>query len=125
MNVVFKESNFNRIESMIKEIEGRSTERRLNVDDINYALKEVENRFHVKKKYMKGVKVEVDIHAQHFPRGYKWTPMSTHFEAEHTGTYWKIIAIYRSRCRDTMKKFNVYAIPPDTRMAVIGSLLSF
>lgn len=88
------------VEDMIKKAEGRATVRRITYSDIEHALKKVEEhitQFSTKSDAY-GTKVYVDVNSQKFPSAYKYTPESTHFEAELKRSGWKITKVYRDEC---------------------------
>lgn len=94
---------------MIEQAEGRSTARKITYKDIVRALEEVEEhitRFSTKTDAI-GTVVHVDWNAQKFPNAYKYTPESTHFDAELKSGGWKITKIYRSICGTCLYKLDL------------------
>lgn len=87
-----------KLESAIKEAEGKANVRCINVEGVIDTLLEVEDKLGISKKALNGVKVHVDIHGQSFPSAYKFTPMSTQFEAVMKNGAWRITEISRRRC---------------------------
>lgn len=83
----------------IKEAEGKARERTITADQIVAAVSEIDQKLSISKKAMEGLTVDVDINAQDFPHAYKFTPMSSQFQAEFKNGSWRIICIARDRCR--------------------------
>lgn len=95
-----KISNMGKLETMIREAEGRASARLLTVEDIVDALEAVEQRLLLvsTKTDALGTSVEVDVNHQDFPRAYKYTPESTHFCAKLQSNGWKVYMIQRDTC---------------------------
>lgn len=62
--MLIKESNKERINQFIAESEGRARERKITYRDLEEAVKTVERKLNIPKKYMEGIEVDVDINAQ-------------------------------------------------------------
>lgn len=88
-----------KIAEEITTVEGKAQARCIDPFDIAAALERVENKLNIPKKYMEGIKVDVDIWAQNFPNAYQYKPMSTHFSAEYKNSRWTLTDIFRSGCR--------------------------
>lgn len=96
----YKKEN-EKLMELIHEAEGRSYERTITAPDIIKMLNRIESHIleFSTKKDAYGTTVSVDIHAQNFARAYRFTPMSTHFDAVWESNGWKITNIYRSQTR--------------------------
>lgn len=97
--IIVNEANMSKIEAVINEVQGRSTERLITSDNIVKELDTVEKKLGITKKAMEGIQVDIDVHAQDFPKAYKWTPMSTRFCATYRGGKWRVTDIGRHACR--------------------------
>ena len=79
--------NTEKLEGALKEAQGRATARTIDVERILDVLKYVEKRLGIGKAALKGTKVHF-TGAEKFAKAYRFTPESTHFEAEHNGKTW-------------------------------------
>lgn len=122
--IVFKESNYPKIEDEIKAVEGKATARRITTALIAYEIAKIERELSIPKKYMKGVKAHVDYNAQSFPKAYKYTPVSTHVKLEHTGSYWKVVDIWRDECQISGREI-VLTLTEDAKSAIIAKYTHF
>ena len=91
-------SDYKKVYDAIRENDPRSKERYLTVQLILDNLIQIEKELKVTKKAMNGIKIHADIHAQSFPRSYKYTPYSTHFDAEFKNGNWILTNISREKC---------------------------
>ena len=98
--------NTEKLIAAIAAAEGRAKIRTINADDIVAVLTEVDERLEIisTKTDAIGTIVDIDIHAQHFPNAYKYTPESTQFTAKLTRNGWSITGICRSRTRAPSKR---------------------
>lgn len=83
----------------IEEAEGRARERVLYASEAIAVLLKVEDWLGLKKKDLEGVSVTINVHAQEFPRAYKWKPEATIFSATYKSGSWRITKIWRDDCR--------------------------
>ena len=90
-----------KIRAAIHAAEGRATVRTITEEDIINSLKKIENTLAIPKKSMENLAVTCDPNAQSFPNAYKFTPMSTCFDARFSGGKWRITKIYRAKCDKT------------------------
>jgi hypothetical protein len=86
------------IDESIKAVEGRASARTITAREMLDAVKRLEDKLSIPKKYMVGTKAVIDVNAQDFPSAYKYTPMSTIFEMERRPTGWFVTGIRRSSC---------------------------
>lgn len=85
-----------KLTSAIEAAEGRAKMRRVSAEFIRDVLERVEREVPTKKALV-GTKVHY-TGAERFPRAYKYTAESTHFDAEYTASGWKVTDIYRAVC---------------------------
>lgn len=123
--IIIKESNFPRINAEIEAVEKRCTVRTIdNAETIAKALTKIENRLNIPKKHMKGIKADIDLHAQTFPNAYKGRPESTHFTATYTGTAWKLESVERWYTRGPSQRYRV-ELTEEAKKAIIDRMSEF
>lgn len=123
--IIIKESNFPRINAEIEAVEKRCTVRTIdNAETIAKALARIEDRLNIPKKYMKGIKADIDLHAQTFPNAYKGRPESTHFTATYTGTAWKLESVERWYTRGPSQRYRV-ELTEEAKKAIIDRMSEF
>lgn len=105
-----------KIDDVIKEIEGKATARTITAADIIEELYTYENTLGIPKKYMEGIKVTINPHAQQFPGAYKYTPMSTKAQAVYKNGSWRIFDVYRGKCTNTRISAD---LPKETKDKII------
>ena len=91
----------------ISRVEGRASARTIAPDNIMEALETVEKELGITKKALDGCKISVDYNAQDFPNAYKYTPVSTHFDAEFRSGSWRITDISREKTRRLKERYHV------------------
>lgn len=87
--------NEEKLTAAIKAAEGRATARTISAAGIRHVLEMIR----VPKSKLHGTRVYYDG-AEKFSSAYKYTPESTHFEAENVNGKWYVTAVYRDRCPD-------------------------
>lgn len=97
--MLIKESNRGKIEAMIEEAQKRARERKVDFDDIVKALDDIEKSLGIAKKSMIGITADIDIHAQDFPKAYKYTPESTQVMLVRKTSGWDLISVERWHTR--------------------------
>lgn len=97
--------NADKINDAIIAAEGRARVRCISAEGIEKACAKAFDHFDITKKALEGVKISVDIHAQHFPNAYKYTPESTQFCAVYKRGAWYLTDIYRGVCRAPSQQF--------------------
>ena len=112
--------NRDKLEVALKEVQGRATARTIDVDRILGVLKYVEKRLGIGKAALKGTKVHF-TGAEEFAKAYRFTPESTHFEAEHNGKTWFVTSIVRDTCPQRQDAIDV-ALSDTAKDAVLKSL---
>ena len=125
--IIIKDTNKEKIESAIKEAEGRAKERLICFADIESAIKEIEKKFHcVTKKSMEGLSIIVDPYAQKYPKAYKYTPESTQFLLTFEKGSWRLRWVAR-RAQDKycVKSYEVVAMPEDLINAIVKDYMKF
>lgn len=123
--IIINETNKTKIENAISEAEGRATCRTITFDNIVRATEVIEKKLGVPKKYLEGVRYNVDIHAQNFPNAYKYRAESTHFTIEFSKGKWRVITIGRSYTRRSGHEYQCIIMPEETKEKVIENLMSF
>lgn len=100
--------------------QGRAKTRTITVEDIQHAAAEVESRLDIPRTKMAGVQADVDIHADIYPRAYKYRPESTQFTLTWTAS--GCFATHISRCTTggTRKQYAV-RLTDDARAAILAA----
>ena len=120
LKIKINKGNTGKIEDAIKAAEGRATARTINAGWIMNSVERVEDALNIPKTHMKGIRVDVDPHAQSFPRAYKYTPESTQFTAIHNGKEWELTDISRRPCRGCTQEFSI-TLTDEAKEAIIKS----
>lgn len=87
--------NIGKLETAIKEAEGKATARTITAPEIQYILHEIEDG--IAKKKLHGTRVHY-TGAEYFPKSYKYRPESTHWVAENINGKWYVVEIFRGIC---------------------------
>ena len=112
--------NTEKLEGALKEAQGKATARTIDVDRILGVLKYVEKRLGIGKAALKGTKVHF-TGAEKFAKAYRFTPESTHFEAEYNGKTWFVTSITRDTCPQRQDAIEV-TLSDTAKDAVLKSL---
>lgn len=88
-----------KLESTIREAEGRATARTITPENIIDALLHIEKKLDVSRAALEGTTATVDYNAQIFPAAYKYTPESTIFAAVYRRGSWRVTDICRAATR--------------------------
>lgn len=125
--IIIKESNKERIESAIREAEGKAKVRTIDYNIIKMMIGKIEKKFNFAlKKEMEGLEVIADFHAHSYPRAYKYGPESTFVRMKYNKCSWRLTDIYRSTQRkDRSDEFWVTAMPEALEKSVIYHYISF
>lgn len=123
--IIVNETNKAKIENAIAEAEGKATCRTISFDTIVCATKVIEKRLGVPKKYLEGVRYDVDWHAQTFPKAYKYRAESTQFIVEFSKGKWRVCNIERYYTRTNGHDYKCLEMPEETKKAVIENLMDF
>lgn len=115
--ILNSESKMHQLQKELDEIQKRCKARTISAADVAYILNGVEKALGISKKAMKGVTVRYSG-AETFPSAYKHTPESTHFDAEYTGTCWKVVSINRTTCPNRIKNTQV-VLTDEAKKAII------
>ena len=118
-SIIINDTNKPKIESLIKEIEGKSTMRTISYTDIVNATQRIEKFLGIPRKYLEGVRYDVDVHAQNFPNAYKYRAESTQFTVEYSKGKWRVDAIMRAYTRRAGHQFEPLTIPESTITALV------
>ena len=119
--IIIKPENKAEICGAIFEAEGRAKVRTLTYEDMERAIKKIENKLEIPKKHMIGIKADCDMNAQSFPRAYKYTPESTQFGLEYTSSGWKVTWIRRDVCWNVSSKHIKLYLTDDAKEAIAKS----
>lgn len=118
------EANRAKIEEFAAKVEGRARERRLTFSDLAFHFELLEKKFGlVPKKYLEGLKVEINVNAQKFPKSYKFDPQATLVWVTRQGGHWLITDISRAKC--TTHTFRILEFPDELKKAIIKSMEVF
>lgn len=111
MKVIVKESNREKIDAIIAEVEGRAQSRCIRSDAVLYIAEVLDKKLLplICKKNLKGTKACVDYHAQDFAKAYraKGTPRSTWIELEHNGKDWVLTDVKRDSTASRASAFRI------------------
>ena len=99
--------NRDKLQAALNEVQGKSRERTITVDDIIYSVKDVEETLGIPKKYLTGIKVASDQCCQNFPNAYKYTPYSTQFGMERTSSGWFLTWVERKPTKRAGNYYNL------------------
>ena len=122
--IVISEKNRDRLDCAISEIQKRTSEREIDVNDLFRAISEVENKLGIPKCSMIDTKVYVDMNAQEFPNAYRHTPYSTQFTMRKTAKGWNLIDVKRGICRRPSSRY-ILVLSNDAKNAIIESKTHF
>lgn len=106
-SIIINKTNKMRIEAIITEAQGRARERLLTFADIVKATEKIEKKLGITKKSLEGTIADIDIHAQDFPRAYKYRAESTHFSAEYRGGKWRLNSVIRYYTRGRLHTYQI------------------
>lgn len=102
--IIFKESNFEKVQKELDNVQKLSKARTVSIKDIKEFLEKAVEKLGIPKKYMNGISVTIDVNDQDFPAAYSYTPESTIIQAVYKNSNWKITDIYRGRTRGAGKE---------------------
>lgn len=118
----FTEANYDKIAAAIKLAEGRAKERTVNVEGIANAIDTIEQKLEIPKKSMIGVTVIIDLNAQNFAKGYRYTPQSTKVKLIRKKTCWCILNIWRGYTESPTRRY-AFTFTEEAKEAIIASKL--
>lgn len=124
-SIIINETNKAKIETAIQEAEGRATMRTISYNGIVRATQRIEQKLGVPKKYLEGVRFDVDFHAQNFPNAYKYRAESTHFVVEYSKGKWRVVSIERAYTRTAGHDFVCLTMPEETKRAIVEKMMNF
>lgn len=123
--IIVNETNRCTIDALIIGVEGRATSRTIGYEHIVDACKNIEMKLGIPKKYLEGVRFDVDIHAQNFPKAYKYCAESTQFIIEYSGGKWRLLEIERYYTRAAGHAYECRLMPEATRQKIVEVHLCF
>lgn len=124
-SIIINETNKAKIETVIQEVEGKASVRTITYNDIVKATQRIEKKLGIPKKYMEGVRYDVDLHAQNFPKAYKYRAESTQFIVEFSKGKWRLISIERYYTRTAGHDFRCVTMPEETKKAIVETMMDF
>lgn len=111
MKVIVKESNKEKIDAIIVEVEGRAQSRCIGSDAVLYIAEVLDKKLLplICKKNLKGTKAQVDFNAQDFAKAYraKGTPRSTWVTLEYNGKEWVLTEVKRDSTASSASAFRI------------------
>ena len=124
-SIIINETNKDKIKAAIQEVEGKATARTIVYDDLVRATKYIEKMLRVPKKYLEGIRFDVDLHAQNFPKKYKYRAESTQFVIEFSKGKWRLVSIERYYTRTAGHDYRCIAMSEETKRAIIETMMDF
>lgn len=122
--IVISIKNRDRLSQAIADVQEKTKEREIDVDDLFRAINDVERELGIPKCSMIDTKVYVDMNAQEFPNAYKYTPYSTQFTMRKTAKGWNLIDIRREICKRPSNRY-ILVLSNDAKEAIIESKTHF
>ena len=111
MKIIVKESNKEKIDAVITEVEGRAQSICIGSDAVLYIAEVLDKKLLalVCKKNLKGTKAHVDFNAQDFAKAYraKGTPRSTWVTLEYNGKEWVLTEVKRDSTASSASAFRI------------------
>lgn len=124
-SIIINETNKERIAAAIRDVEGKSSARTIVYDDIVRATQRIEKKLGIPKKHMEGIRFDVDLHAQNFPKKYKYRAESTQFVIEFSKGKWRLVSIERYYTRTAGHDYRCIFMPEETKRAIIETVMDF
>ena len=126
VGIIFKSENKDKINAAILSAEGRATVRCITYESVVNECAKIEARLGIGKAAMNGVVYDVDYHAQHFARAYKYTPMSTQFTLTYKNGTWRVSDIRRANTRTSAnREFVAKELPQAAVDAILDNVRCF
>lgn len=124
-SIIINETNKDKIKAAIQEVEGKATARTIDYDDIIRATQRIEKMLGIPKKYLEGIRYDVDIYAQNFPKAYKYRAESTQFVIEYLKGKWRLVSVERAYTRTAGHDYKCLTMPEETKKAIIETKMDF
>ena len=126
VGIIVKKENKDKINAAILSAEGRATVRCITYESVVNECAKIEARLGIGKAAMNGVVYDVDYHAQHFARAYKYTPMSTQFTLTYKNGTWRVSDIRRANTRTSAnREFVAKELPQAAVDAILDNVRCF
>ena len=107
MNIKCADVNEQKINQLIKYVEGKARERVISYQTMKRELNDVLVRLKITKIALEGTTVLINANACSFSQSYNGIPMSTFFIAKMKRGTWNIIEIERRRCSNVTARFSL------------------
>ena len=117
-------SVLNNVRALLDDVQQKSQVRTIDADGIVTALRNVADKLGITEKAMNGITITVDLNAQDFPSGYKYTPYSTVFTAEFHNNAWYITDICRAETHKE-KRAVIVEHTEESRAAILERFTQF
>lgn len=125
MKIIVKESNKDRINKEINNVQAGCSVRLIDYRDLETAIEDIENKLKIPKRAMKGIVAWVDPWAQHFPNAYQYPPKSTKVKLTRFSSGWALTHVCRSTCGNTPNKRYALQLPEEAKEAIINNYKKF
>lgn len=97
--IVINEKNRERIAAALEEVQKRSKERTITVDQIMATPARLMDNYDIPAKAFDGSEFSIDLNAQDFPNAYKYRAQSTQYEIKHYSGTFHLMDIERNDTR--------------------------
>lgn len=101
-NAYTKSPSYIKLETLLKENQGKARERLVTVSDILGAISNI-NTCECPKNALAGTKITCCPSACVFPQAYKQIPNGSYFTAMFDGKKWILTSVYRDNCNQAFK----------------------
>lgn len=119
--IIISENNRSKIEAELQKIQGKAHVRKLTLDQMVNAIREVETKLSLPKTKLEGVRIDIDYHAANFPKNYRYFPMSTQVRVIYEKKKWRVMYFTRTNCRRFGKNILIF-LTPTAKNALIANI---
>ena len=109
--IIISENNRGRIEAELQRIQGKAYVRKLTLEQMINAIRDVEQKLALPKTKLEGVRIDIDYHAANFPKSYRYFPMSTQVRVIFDKKKWRVMYFTRTNCRRYGKNILIFLTP--------------